>query len=57
MNPVSAQTNQIKANYYSSKQPFSDGLMVRDWLNPQSFAEQYEFGMDILARISRGLIN
>ena len=31
MNPVSARTNQIKANYYSSKQPFTGGQTVRDY--------------------------
>jgi RHS repeat-associated protein len=56
MNPVSARTNQLKANYYSSKQPFTDGGTVRDWLTGQSFQEQYEFGMDILVKIASGLL-
>lgn len=56
MNPVSARTNQIKANYYSSKQPFSGGGTVRDWLSGQSFADQYSFGMDALTQIRRGTI-
>lgn len=56
MNPVSARTNQIKANYYSSKQPFTGGGTVRDWLTGQSFADQYSFGMDVLTQIRRGLI-
>lgn len=37
MNPVSARSNQIKANYCSSKQPFTGGKTVRDWLTGQSF--------------------
>jgi RHS repeat-associated protein len=56
LNPISARANQIKANYYSSKQPFTGGLTVRDWLNGQSFRDQYEFGMDVLAQIRAGTI-
>lgn len=56
MNSVSARTNQIKANYYSSKQPFTGGGTVRDWLTGQSFADQYSFGMDVLTQIRRGVI-
>jgi hypothetical protein len=55
MNPVSAETNQLKANHYSSKQFFTSGGTVRDWLTGQSFADQYEFGMDVLMRIEQGL--
>lgn len=56
MNPVSARTNQIKANYYSSKQPFTGGDTVRDWLTGRSFADQYSFGMDVLTQIRKGAI-
>jgi hypothetical protein len=56
LTPVSARLNQIKANYYSSKQPFTGGLTVRDWLNGQSFRDQYEFGMDVLTQIRAGTI-
>jgi RHS repeat-associated protein len=55
MNPVSAGTNQLKANYYSSKQPFTGGGPVRDWLSGQSFADQYEFGIDVLRKIQNGI--
>lgn len=55
MNPVSAGTNQLKANYYSTKQFFTGGGTVRDWMNGQSFSDQYEFGMDVLRRIENGL--
>ena len=54
MNPISAAANQKKANYYSQIRPFTGGIRVRDWLNGQSFAAQYEFGADINARIQRG---
>lgn len=55
MNPVSAGTNQLKANFYSTKQVFTGGGTVRDWLNGQSFADQYEFGMDSVSKIQNGL--
>jgi hypothetical protein len=51
---VSSEINQLKANYYSSKQFFTNGGTVRDWLNGQSFADQYEFGMDVLGRLQNG---
>lgn len=57
MNPVSGRTNQIKANYYSSKRKFSGDLIVRDWLNGQPFADQYRFGMQVLADIRNGVIS
>lgn len=34
--------------YYSSKQAFTHGLKVREWLATKSFAEQFEFGMNVL---------
>lgn len=34
--------------YYSSKQWFSEGLTVRNWLSTKTFQEQFEFGMDYL---------
>lgn len=55
-NPVVARTNQIKANCYSSKQPFTGGVTVRDWLTGQSLADQYRFGMQTLADIEAGNI-
>ena len=48
---VSQSVNQAIANYYSSKRAFTDGLTVRNWLGTQSFAEQDEFGLDILSRL------
>jgi hypothetical protein len=56
LNPVEGSTNQIKANYYSSKLLFTNGLTVRDWLNAQSFIDQYQFGMDVLCQIKSGRI-
>jgi len=53
MNPVSARTNQLKANYCSSKQPFTGGKTVRDWLTGKPSADQYSFGMDVLTQIRR----
>lgn len=49
-----AAVNQAKANYYSSIRPFTGGRTVRDWLNGQSFEQQYSFGMEITGIIQRG---
>jgi RHS repeat-associated protein len=56
MNPVSAETNQLKADYYSRKLDFTNGGTVRDWLSGKSFQFQYDFGMKTLADIEAGLI-
>ena len=34
---------------YSSVQPYSDGMRVRDWLSTKSFEYQYQFGLDQIA--------
>ena len=34
--------------FYSSKQPFSSDLTVRQWLGTQSFDEQYIFGNQVM---------
>src|SRR5260370_11641879 len=34
--------------YYSSKQAFTEGMTVRDWLATQSFEEQRDFGQEVL---------
>lgn len=36
------------SGYYSSKQKFTNGLTVREWLKMQSYAEQYKFGISKL---------
>ncbi len=36
------------SGYYSSKQLFTEGLTVRKWLQPQSFQNQYNFGINRL---------
>ena len=49
-NTVSIPTDvhrQISA-FYSSKQPFTNGLTVRNWLNGQSYWEQHRFGLNKL---------
>ena len=56
LNPVPTWVNQIKANYYSSTQPFSNGMTVRNWLNGQSFAQQLSFGLDVTEQITSKLI-
>ncbi|MGH9169881.1 MAG: hypothetical protein ACRD0Z_03265 [Acidimicrobiales bacterium] len=54
LDPVDAQVNQLKANYYSSIRPFTGGQTVRDWLTGQSFADQYNFGMRINGLLQNG---
>lgn len=54
LDPVPSQITQLKANYYSSIRPFTGGVTVRDWLTGQRFADQNEFGMDILMRLRNG---
>ena len=39
--------------YYNSKQPFTNGLTIREWLIDKSFDEQYEFGINILEKLGR----
>ena len=36
------------SGYYSSKQFFTGGKSIREWLSGQSFEGQFEFGMNIL---------
>ena len=36
------------SGYYSSKQPFTGGKTVRQWLSDQSFEEQAAFGQQVL---------
>ena len=41
------------SGYYSSKQPFTEGLRVRDWLVGQSFDHQFKFGYDVLLQYGK----
>ena len=36
--------------HFSSKKDFTHGLTVRQWLNGQSYAAQYEFGLSVLKK-------
>ena len=56
LNPVPSRLNQVKANYYSSKQFFTGNGTVRDWLSGQSFEDQWTFGMDTTQQIFSGEI-
>ena len=47
---VSERVHRDISGYYSSKQYFTDGLTVRDWLAGKSFEYQYRFGLDVLRR-------
>ena len=37
--------------FYSSIQPFSQGMVVRKWLSGQTFDQQYQFGMNVMSRM------
>lgn len=39
------------SGYYSSKQNFTNGLTVREWLKTQNYAEQYKFGINELKKL------
>lgn len=39
------------SGYYSSKQIFTNGMTVRQWLNTQSYVEQYKFGINKLEQL------
>jgi hypothetical protein len=45
--------NSISAFYSSSKQRFTDGRTVREWLSTQSFAAQRRFGIKTLRRFGQ----
>ncbi|WP_291066660.1 MULTISPECIES: RHS repeat domain-containing protein [unclassified Empedobacter] len=38
------------SGYYSSKQPFTGGKTVRQWISTKSYDEQYKFGIKILKK-------
>jgi RHS repeat-associated protein len=45
---VDASTHARISGFYSSKQAFTGGQTVRDWLAKQTFEEQREFGLRVL---------
>jgi hypothetical protein len=47
---LETETHQAVSAFYSSIQPFSDGMRVRQWLSPQSLAAQQAFGRQVLMR-------
>ena len=51
---ISNEANQAIANYYSSKQLFTNGLTVRQWLETQSFDQQRAFGLRITMSVLTG---
>ena len=51
---VSTTVNQAINAFYSSKQPFSQGQTVRDWLASKSFTEQFEYGKTLLDKALSG---
>jgi RHS repeat-associated protein len=45
---VPTEVHRRISAYYSSKQPFTRGLTVREWLRRQSLDEQFRFGVELL---------
>ena len=45
---VGKTTYRAISGYYSSIQPFTNGMTVRNWFVGQSFSEQYNFGMNVI---------
>ncbi len=45
---VSKEINQKIADYFSSKQPFTEGMTLREWLNNQPYEEHYKRGIEAL---------
>ena len=45
---ISKGTHRAISGYYSSIQPFTGGMTVRNWLAGQNFEAQYEFGLNVI---------
>jgi hypothetical protein len=39
--------------YNSSKQAFTGGLTVREWIGKKSFKEQYDFAIKVLKQVMK----
>lgn len=46
--PISKSVHQQISAYYSSIQPISNGMTVRNWLAGQSYQAQYDFGIGVI---------
>jgi RHS repeat-associated protein len=51
---VPAWVNNARAAWYASKRRGTGNLIVRDWLNGQSFEFQRQYGFTVLAQILKG---
>jgi hypothetical protein len=54
--PIEDWVHHQISGYYSSKQAFTQGKTVRDWLSAKSFQEQYDFGIDVLDKALKGTL-
>lgn len=45
---ITKETHKAISRYYSSVQPFTNGMIVRNWLAGSSFSLQLEFGKNII---------
>lgn len=55
---VPGELNQAVANLYSSIRPEITGsktLTVRKWLETQSYGKQYDFGLEALEKVRKGI--
>ena len=48
---ISTPANYYVRYHYTSKQDFTGGLTVREWLSNFSYEEQYEYGLKFLEQI------
>jgi len=44
------EIHQKISGFYSSKQPFTGGQTVRQWVSQKSYQEQYDFGVKVMNR-------
>jgi hypothetical protein len=47
---VKRTNDAINAYYSSSKEAFTNGQTIRDWLTGQSYEDQYRFGIKTLKK-------
>ena len=53
---IPTEIHRQVSGYYSSIQPFTNGVTVRTWLSSQSFKEQAEFDQKILDKAINNLL-
>ncbi len=51
--PVDIETHRRISGFFSSKQPFTQGSTVRQWLGTRSLEQQTKFGQEVLERFAK----